>query len=74
MFFIFLGETYYNAAEHPFLYAQVLLLSGQLEAAIEFLSRSNRLRTHAVHAALALNELYMLGCPRNVQAPLCNKG
>uniref|UniRef100_A0A6M2DPY4 Nuclear pore protein n=1 Tax=Xenopsylla cheopis TaxID=163159 RepID=A0A6M2DPY4_XENCH len=64
------GETYYNAAEHPLLYAQVLLLSGQLEAAIEFLSRSNRLRCHAVHAALALHELHMLACPRNVQAPL----
>lgn len=66
------GEKHFNANEKPNLYFQMLTLTGQFEAAIEFLSRFERYRTHAIHIALALNELYMLGCPRNVQAPLCN--
>jgi len=45
-------------------------LTGQFEAGIEFLSRFERFRTHAVHFALALHELFMLGGPRNVQEPL----
>lgn len=49
---------------------QVLALTGQFEPAIEFLSRFDRYRTHAVHIALALNEMFLLGLPRNVQQPL----
>lgn len=64
------GEKHYNAAEQPHLYAQVLLLTGQFEAAIEFLSRTEKYRTHAVHIALALHELHLLGGPRNIQEPL----
>lgn len=64
------GEKHFNAQEQPHLYFQVLALTGQFEAAIEFLSRFERYRTHAVHIALALNEQYMLGGPRNVQEPL----
>lgn len=48
----------------------MLALTGQFEPAIEFLSRFERYRTHAVHIALALNELFMLGLPRNVQQAL----
>lgn len=50
---------------------QVLMLTGQFEAALEFLSRTERYRTHAVHMALALNEMFLIGGPRNVQQPLC---
>lgn len=64
------GEKHYNATEQPNLYVQVLLLTGQFEAAIEFLSRSEKYRTHAVHIALALHELHLLGGPRNIQEPL----
>lgn len=64
------GERHFNANERPIAYFQMLTLTGQFEAAIEFLSRFERYRTHAVHIALALNELYMLAGPRNVQAPL----
>lgn len=64
------GEKHFNANEQPHLYFQVLALTGQFEPAIEFLARFDRYRTHAVHIALALNELFMLGLPRNVQQPL----
>lgn len=65
------GEKHFNASEQPHLYFQVLVLTGQFEAAIEFLSRFERYRTHAVHIALALNEMFLIGGPRNVQEPLC---
>lgn len=64
------GETHYKAYEQPMVYFQVLALTGQFEPAIEFLSRVPRYQVHGVHMALALNELYLLGTPRNVQAPL----
>lgn len=49
----------------------MLALTGQFEPAIEFLSRFDRYRTHAVHIALALNEMFLLGLSRSVQQPLC---
>lgn len=64
------GEKHYNANEQPHLYFQVLALTGQFEAAIEFLSRFERYRTHAVHFALALSELHLITGPRNIQEPL----
>lgn len=64
------GESYFNAEEQPHLYFQVLALTGQFEPAIEFLSRFDRFRTHAVHIALAINEMNLLGLPENVQQPL----
>lgn len=64
------GETHYHAYEKPVVYFQVLALTGQFEPAIEFLSRIPRYQVHGVHMALALHDVYMLGTPRNVQAPL----
>ncbi|XP_069674985.1 nuclear pore complex protein Nup93-like [Periplaneta americana] len=64
------GESHYNAHEQPHVYFQVLILTGQYEAAIEFLARIEKLRVHSVHIAIALNELHLLGIPANVQAPL----
>lgn len=64
------GEKYFKAEEQPQRYFEVLALTGQFEAAIEFLSRFERFRTHAVHFALALNELHLLTGPRNIQEPL----
>ncbi|CAH0405001.1 unnamed protein product [Chilo suppressalis] len=64
------GETHYHAYEKPLVYFQVLTLTGQFEPAIEFLSRIPRYQVHGVHMALALHDVYMLGTPRNVQAPL----
>lgn len=39
------GESHYNAYEQPFVYFQVLALTGQFEAAIEFLSRIPRFQS-----------------------------
>ncbi|XP_063705344.1 nuclear pore complex protein Nup93-1-like [Culicoides brevitarsis] len=64
------GEKHFNAAEQPLLYFKVLVLTGQFEAAIEFLSRSAQYKTHAIHIALALHELHLLGGPRSIQEPL----
>ncbi|XP_017099582.1 nuclear pore complex protein Nup93-1 [Drosophila bipectinata] len=64
------GENYFNAREKAPLYFQVLALTGQFESAIEFLSRTDTNRPHAVHMAIALNELCMLGTPSSVAAPL----
>ncbi|XP_062141138.1 nuclear pore complex protein Nup93-1 [Drosophila sulfurigaster albostrigata] len=64
------GENYFNAREKTPLYFQVLVLTGQFESAIEFLARTDANRPHAVHMAIALNELGMLGTPGSVQQPL----
>ncbi|CAG9807920.1 unnamed protein product [Chironomus riparius] len=64
------GEKYFKADEQPQRYFEVLALTGQFEAGIEFLSRFERYRTHAVHFALALNELHLITTPRNIQEPL----
>uniref|UniRef100_A0A6B2EA94 Nuclear pore protein n=1 Tax=Phlebotomus kandelakii TaxID=1109342 RepID=A0A6B2EA94_9DIPT len=64
------GEKHFNASDQPHLYFQVLALTGQFEVAIEFLSRFERFRPHAIHIALALNELGMLGGARDVRQPL----
>ncbi|KFB38186.1 AGAP003459-PA-like protein [Anopheles sinensis] len=64
------GEKHYNASEQPHLYFQLLALTGQYEAGVEFLSRFEKYRVHAVHIGLALNELHMIGGPRNLQEPL----
>ncbi|XP_035209055.1 nuclear pore complex protein Nup93-like isoform X2 [Stegodyphus dumicola] len=67
------GETYFNAYQQPFLYFQVLFLTTQFEAAIEFLFRMESLRCHAVHVAIVLYELNLLALPPNSQAPLLSK-
>lgn len=64
------GEKYFNASQQPHLYFQALALTGQFEAAIEFLARSDVNRVHAVHMAIALHELGMLGGVRSVSQPL----
>lgn len=64
------GESHYDAFNQPHLYFQVLALTGQFEAAIEFLTRIERFKIHAVHIAIALNELYFLAGPHDTSAPL----
>lgn len=64
------GEKYFNATQQAHLYFQALALTGQFEAAIEFLARSETFRVHAVHMAIALNELGLLGGVRSVSQPL----
>lgn len=64
------GESHYDAYNQPHLYFQVLLLTGQFEAALEFLARIERYKVHSVHMAIALKELYLLGGPYDPSAPL----
>ncbi|KAF7273262.1 hypothetical protein GWI33_014027 [Rhynchophorus ferrugineus] len=64
------GESHYDAFNQPHLYFQVLALTGQFEAALEFLTRIERFKIHAVHMAIALNELYFLAGPHDTSAPL----
>ncbi|CAH1994037.1 unnamed protein product [Acanthoscelides obtectus] len=64
------GESHYEAFEQPHLYFQVLALTGQFEAAFEFLFRTEKFRVHGVHMAVALSELYILAGPADVNAPL----
>ncbi|EDW97527.1 nuclear pore complex protein Nup93-1 [Drosophila yakuba] len=64
------GEKYFNARQQPYLYFETLALTGQFEAAIEFLARRDDNRAHAVHMAIALHELGLLGGARSVAQPL----
>ncbi|KAH8244940.1 hypothetical protein KR032_002993 [Drosophila birchii] len=64
------GENYFNAREKAPLYFQVLVLTGQFESAIEFLARKQSSITHAVHMAIALNEMCLLGTPKSINEPL----
>ncbi|RZF45349.1 hypothetical protein LSTR_LSTR002792 [Laodelphax striatellus] len=64
------GEKHYNANDQPHVYFQLLFLTGQWEAAIDFLVRSDRLRVHGVHMAIALQELNLLAMPASVKSPL----
>lgn len=67
------GESHFNGYQNPFLYFQILILTAQFEAAIEFMSRIDRLLCHAVHVALVLYELKMLMLPPSTQAQLLIK-
>ena len=56
------------------LFFQVLFLTGQFEAALDFLFRTgDPLSVHAVHLALVLYELGLLSTPESVQAPLISR-
>ncbi|KAI4825861.1 hypothetical protein KUCAC02_021526 [Chaenocephalus aceratus] len=50
------GESHFSASQQPFLYFQVLFLTAQFEAAVAFLFRAERLRSHAVHSAQLLSQ------------------
>uniref|UniRef100_A0A6A7FYE9 Nuclear pore protein n=2 Tax=Hirondellea gigas TaxID=1518452 RepID=A0A6A7FYE9_9CRUS len=67
------GESHFNAYEQPLLYTTVLLLTGQFEAAIEFLRRNDRLLCHAVHIAIALYTNRILCVPQALSAPLLSR-
>ncbi|KAL5020849.1 hypothetical protein ScPMuIL_000004 [Solemya velum] len=66
-------ESHFGGYQQPFLYFQVLLLTAQFEAAVEFLSRIDRLRCHAVHVALVLFELNLLMLPQSSHQQLLTR-
>lgn len=65
------GESHFLASQQPFLYFQVLFLTAQFEAAVAFMFRVERLRSHAVHVALVLYELRLLLKSSGQSAQLC---
>lgn len=58
-----LGEAHFNAQENPLSFFKILFLTAQFEQAIEFLFRFQRFKSHAVHVAIALNEVGLLVKP-----------
>ncbi|KAJ8929514.1 hypothetical protein NQ314_017772 [Rhamnusium bicolor] len=64
------GESHYDAFKQPLLYFKLLALTGQFEAAIDFLFRTDNFRVHAVHMAIALCELNLLVSPQDTSLPL----
>lgn len=48
----------------------MLALTGQFEAAFEFLARTDRYQIHGVHMAIALHEMHLLALPKLPSAPL----
>ncbi|CAD5117218.1 DgyrCDS6014 [Dimorphilus gyrociliatus] len=67
------GENHFNAQNNPFLYFQVLFLTGQFEAAIEILARHEKFRCHAVHVAIALAQTGCLAVPKLMQGQLLSR-
>nr|CAD7428199.1 unnamed protein product [Timema monikensis] len=64
------SESHYNAQEKPLVYYQVLFLTGQFEAALEFLFRMDKFRVHAVHMAMAMHQQNLLALPTSFDASL----
>lgn len=57
----------------PMSYFQLLFLTGQFESAIEFIFRHPKLRSHAIHVAIVLNELGLLYLPDDFDQPILFK-
>lgn len=57
----------------PMSYFQLLFLTGQYEDAIEFIFRHPKLRSHAIHVAIVLNELGLLYYPDDSDQPILSK-
>lgn len=57
----------------PMSYFQLLFLTGQFESAIQFIFQHPKLRSHAVHVAIALNEMGLLYLPNNFDEPILSK-
>uniref|UniRef100_A0A1B6C656 Nuclear pore protein n=1 Tax=Clastoptera arizonana TaxID=38151 RepID=A0A1B6C656_9HEMI len=63
------GGNDFKKTTRPFIYFQLLFLTGQWEAAIDFLIRKDNFRVHGIHLAIALYEVDLLGMPRSISAP-----
>ncbi|KAJ8961169.1 hypothetical protein NQ318_008850 [Aromia moschata] len=64
------GESQYDAFNHPLLYFKLLMLTGQFEAATEFLFRTEKFKVHGVHVAIILNEFKLLAVSQDFRALL----
>lgn len=59
-----------NSDIQPLSYFQLLFLTGQFESAIEFIFRHPKLRSHAIHVAIVLNEMGILNLPDDFDLPI----
>ncbi|VVC33138.1 Nucleoporin interacting component Nup93/Nic96 [Cinara cedri] len=57
----------------PMSYFQLLFLTGQFESAIQFIFRHPKLRSHAIHVAIVLNEMGLLHLPDDFDEPILSK-
>lgn len=57
----------------PMMYFQLLFLTGQFESAIQFLFSHPKLRSHALHVAIVLNEMSLLYLPEDFDQPILSK-
>lgn len=57
----------------PMSYFQLLFLTGQFESAIQFIFRHPKLRSHAIHIAIVLNEMGLLHLPDDFNQPILTK-
>ncbi|KAH8253206.1 hypothetical protein KR032_004104 [Drosophila birchii] len=64
------SEDYLKGILKESQYIELLILTGQFEAAIELLARTPSNRPHAVHMAIALSEMKLLATPSCTQQPL----
>lgn len=65
------GEQYSDV--QPMSYFQLLFLTGQFESGIEFLFRHPKLRSHAMHVAIVLNEIGLLYLPEDSDQPILSE-
>lgn len=65
------GEHNLEAWKEPFLNFKILFLTGQFEAAVNWLAHIDGLRCHALHVALALYEKQLLVIPSHFESLLC---
>jgi nuclear pore complex protein Nup93 len=68
---VFSDESQYIDPEQPHVYFYALVLTGQFEAAIAYLARTENLLVHAVHIAIAPNEHHLLDVTSDVLDHLC---
>jgi nuclear pore complex protein Nup93 len=64
------GFSRFSKLEDPHMYFQMMFLTGQFEAAIDALYASSKYAFHAVHIAIALNQLGLLVLPDNLSRPI----
>lgn len=64
------GEQHYDAFNKPLLYFKLLILTGQFEAAVDFLYRTDNFKAEGAHMAVALNEMNLLALSQDATLPL----
>lgn len=64
------GEVHYDAFNKPIQYLKLLLLTGQFEAAVDFLYRTDDFKVEGAHMAVALHDMNLLALTQDSTLPL----